>query len=95
MLTISMENVLIALCNMSDEDRQDLKLERLALKANVSLNSVKRAIPVLKQHGLIAVHKRSEHGPDSLYSFAVTREAKFKANLIKHVQDYQNVPLSR
>jgi len=93
MLTLAMENVLIALCNMSDADRQNLKLERLALKAQVSVMSVRRAIPVLKAHGLIAVQRRSRRGPDSLFSFAVTPEATFRANLIKHAQDYQNVPL--
>lgn len=93
MLTPATENVLIAICNLPEKERQSLKLAQLAHLAQVSINSVRRAIPRLQATGLITCTRRRRRGIDALLNVSINPDAQLKANLMKHVQGYQNVPL--
>jgi hypothetical protein len=95
MLTLAQENILIALVEMTDTERTDLKIAGLALRAGVCQRTVKQAIKILQAKALIVCRRPCTHGLHSIYSFEVRQKAIFMANSIKHAQDYRNVPISR
>ena len=91
MLTPAQENVLVVLADMPESERATLKLVVISAKAGVCQRTCKSAIKRLGQLALITANRESEHGPDAVYTFAVTWRGQCIVNGLKLAQEFRSV----
>lgn len=82
-ITGSAEAVLVALAKIPDDERQRLKVCTLASLSACSEKSVRRAIKLLNQHKMLMMDRPCNHGPDAVYSFALTTNGLFYSNILR------------